>query len=188
VSIALVSALSFVTERVFPDDRSIYSSDVLENEAAEINIDVFRDIGELLEKSGADSVNFRLTSAAGAQTVSSGHLSPQRFQRLQTYVDFARQRLAADRNINVIGRIVELRSRRPDRTRNYVGMAAILDDREVFISITMRKQDYPSAVMAHNRNKKVRLRAAVRQMRTQLRVIKLESFEELDESADSTEV
>ncbi|MBK6845492.1 MAG: hypothetical protein IPG88_24890 [Gemmatimonadetes bacterium] len=98
---------------------------------------------------------------------------------------FAKSRLAADREIDVIGRIVELRSRRPDRRRNHVGVSAILDDREVFIAVKMSKQDHPYAVTAHNRNNRVRLRAAVRRMKTQLRVIRLDSFEELEESADS---
>ncbi len=52
-------------------------------------------------------------------------------------------------------------------------------------SLKMSKQDYPHAVTAHNRNNRVRLRAAVRRMKTQLRVIRLDSFEELEESADS---
>ncbi len=138
-----------------------------------------------LEKSRAESVNFSLTSAEGVKTVSTGRLTAQAFQRLDKYMLFAKSRLAADREIDVIGRIVELRSRRPDRRRNHVGVSAILDDREVFIAVKMSKQDYPYAVTAHNRNNRVRLRAAVRRMKTQLRVIRLDSFEELEESADS---
>lgn len=180
----LADSLSFVTARVFAGDRSIYTDEVMEQEAPTINVDVFKDIGELLLKSGAKSVDFTLTSAAGVSTIPSGALSDYRLQRLDSFVAFAKERLAADRNIDVIGRIVELRSRRPDRRRNHVGIAAILDDREVFIALTMGKQDYPYAVMAHNRNRMVRLQASVRQMKTQLRVIKLAVFEELDQSAE----
>lgn len=184
VTDTLVDALSFVTTRIFRDDRSIYTDEGMEQEASVINIDVFRDIGELLDKSGAKSVNFTVTSGDGVRTLPSGQISAQNLQRLDTFIDFARLRLAADQEIDVVGRIVELRSRRPDRRRNHVGIAAMLDGREVYIALTMGKQDYPYAVMAHNLNKMVRLRAAVRRMKTQLRVIKLESFEELDQSAE----
>lgn len=180
----LLDSLAFVTGRVFDDDRSIYTDEVMEEEAPTINVDVFRDIGELLQKSGAKSVDFTLTSAAGVSIIPSGPLSDYRLQRLDSFVAFAKERLAADRNIDVIGRIVELRSRRPDRRRNHVGIAAVLDGREVFIALTMGKQDYPYAVMAHNRNRMVRLQASVRQMKTQLRVIRLGMFEELDQSAE----
>jgi hypothetical protein len=187
VSATLVDAFAFVTGRVLTSDNSVFTDEAFEENAHAINIDVFRDIGELLEKSGADNVNFTLTSSSGEQTISSGRLTPEGFARLDTFVEFARQRLAADQQIDVIGRIVELRSRRPDRRRNHVGVAAILDDHEVFIAMTMGKQDYPYAVMAHNRNRLVRVKAAVRRLKTQLRVIKLEVFEELEESADATD-
>ena len=180
----LVDSLSFVTKRIFEGDQSIYTDDVIEQEAPTINVDVFRDIGELLQRSGAKAVDFTLTSAAGVSTIETGPLSEYRLQRLDSFVAFAQERLAADRNIDVVGRIVELRSRRPDRRRNHVGIAAILDNREVFIALTMGKQDYPYAVMAHNRNRLVRVQAAVRQMKTQLRVIRLSVFEELEQSAE----
>ncbi|MHB1298649.1 MAG: hypothetical protein ACYC0B_09000, partial [Gemmatimonadaceae bacterium] len=180
----LVDSLSFVTARVLEGDQSIYSDDVMEQEAPTINVDVFRDIGELLQRSGAKAVDFTLTSAAGVTTIASGSLSEYRLQRLDSFVTFAKERLSADRHIDVIGRIVELRSRRPDRRRNHVGIAAVLDDHEVLIALTMGKQDYPYAVMAHNRNRMVRLQASVRQMKTQLRVIRLDVFEELAQSAE----
>lgn len=184
VTDALIDALTFVTARVFQNDRSLYTDEVMEEEASGINVDVFRDIGELLQKSGAESVDFTIASSTGIQTIPTGPLSAARFGHLETFIAFARERLAADREVDVTGRIVELRSRRPDRRRNHVGMAAILDDAEVFISLSMSKQDYSHAVMAHNRNRMVRLRAAVRRMKTQLRVIRLDSFEELQASAE----
>ncbi|MBK6845491.1 MAG: hypothetical protein IPG88_24885 [Gemmatimonadetes bacterium] len=63
VSETLVDALAFVSNRVFADDAALYTEEGFENDAEEINLDVFRDIGELLEKSRAESVNFSLTSA-----------------------------------------------------------------------------------------------------------------------------
>ncbi len=185
VSERLVESLRFVTGRIMDGDKTLFTDEVVEQEAASINLDVFRGIGELLHKCGAKSVDFALTSSAGVTTIPSGPLTESRLQRLDGFLAFAKERLAADRTIDVTGRIVELRSRRPDRRRNHVGVAAMLDGREVFIAMTMGKQDYPYAVMAHNRNRLVRLQASVRQLKTQLRVIKLAAFEELNESAES---
>ena len=179
VSETLIGAIAFIANRVFVNDTTARSDESFEANIGTINVDLFTDIAEMFSKSGAESMNFTLTSSASERQVSSGKLSSDRLEMLDSFVRFAKTRLAADREIDVVGRIVELRSKRPDRRRNHVGISAVLDGEEVFISLSLGKNDYPYAIAAHNNNSSVRLRAAVRKLKTQLRVITLGSFEEI---------
>jgi hypothetical protein len=188
VNETLFGAIRFVTGSVFGHEADLFSDASLERHASVMNVDVLRDVGELLQRSGAKEINFTFASGDGVRSVSSGPLTADRFEILNAYVAFARERLAADHEIDVVGRIVELRSRHPDRRRNHVGIAASIDGREVLISLSMGRQDYPYAVMAHNRNRLVRIRGSVRRLRTQWRVERLDSFEELADPADTSGV
>ena len=179
VGTTLLEALSFISSRVLNNDPAVNSDESFEDNVGVINIDLFKDISELFERSGASEIDFTLATPEREQRVSSGSLSTERLEKLSAFVKFARERLRADREIDINGRIVELRSRQQDRRRNHVVISAILDGEAVFIALQMSKNDYPYAVTAHKNNSLVRLRASVRKLKTQLRVIKLGSFEEL---------
>jgi hypothetical protein len=177
----LEEVVGFVVERVFTHGDRLLSPEAVDASVDVTNVSVLRDIGALLAGTGADQVNISLLGATGQSTIRSGKLTDQKFASLDTYIAYAKHYLSTDIPIDITGRIVELRSRNPDRRANWVGIVGVHEGRETLVTFRMSRRDYSYAVTLFQRNRMVRAIGRGRRLRTQVRIDALQSLEELRE-------
>lgn len=163
----VADVLGFVVREVFDARSEPFSKEVLESNIDVINVNVLNDIADLFRRSSAREMNFTFLSAQSDQRIVSGVLSPQKLERLDYYAEYVRRELAADIPVDARGRIFELRSRGKRRNHNYIGISAIVDNREMKIAVILGARDYYEAVRAHQRNLVVRVAGSARRMKTQ---------------------
>lgn len=172
--------LSFALGPVMHSEDSIYQQEYLRDSVELLSIDVLKDVADLLDKTPSGEIKFSFSKAGERRVIPSGRLTEQRRAQLDTYVQFLRTRITEPAVIDMEGRIVELRSRNPERDRNYILVAGIVDGQEAYVAVRLSQRDYPTAISAHQRNRKVRVMGEARRMKTQFSITRLLIFEELE--------
>jgi hypothetical protein len=179
VNAKLPEIVEFVVGPIFNGNSDTFSESGVDDAMDVLNLNVLKDVGMLLANTGAREVKFSFMDIGGERVVRSGELSASKFTQLKRYLELAKHRLKTESEIEVVGRITLLRSTNPDRGPHWVGVHGLLDGKPVLATFTMNKRDHSEAVMAYRRGKTVRVRGLARRMRTQVRISRVESFEEL---------
>lgn len=177
-----IDVIEHVVSKVMSTDSSVFSEAALFEAVEVVNVTVLRDIAEMFQRVEADYLDFRFLGVATNSRIQTGRLTDRRIGRLNEYIEYARDRLARDLKVDVIGRIVELRSRHRDRRHNYVGIMSMFDHEPVFISFVLGATAYQAAVRAHERNELVRVSGLAKRLQTQLRVTRVAEFEVIERS------
>lgn len=176
VTSRLSEILSYVTGPVMRQEQNVFSDDHLQSHLEVVNVNVIEDVSELLARGGYEPLEFSFIGLESTELVSTGDIDPERIDALQEYVKFVRSRVTEDVPVEASGKIVELRSRNPRGNRNYVLIAAIVDNAPTYIALTLQNDVYTTAAAAHTSNKKVRVRGRARRMKTQIKITRLDSF------------
>lgn len=179
VNARLPAIVEYVVGPIFDAQQSAFSPAGLEASLDVVNLAVMKDVGDLLQSTGASQVNLSFTDAGGERVIRSGELSTVKFERLKSYLSFARTRLGAEFPIDITGRVTLLRSSGAGKGRNWVGVTGIHDGRQAYATFSMNKKDHVYAINAYKSGRLVRVRGSARRMRTQLRINTLQYFEEL---------
>lgn len=168
--------LTYITGPVMRQEQNVFSDEHLQSHLDVANVSVIEDVNELLARAGYEPLEFSFIGLEATDRVSTGELDAENIDALQQYVKFVRSRVAEDLPINAAGKIVELRSRNPKGNRNYVMIAAIVDNAATYVALTLKNDMYTLAANAHTANKTVRVRGRARRMKTQIKITRLDSF------------
>lgn len=178
VNTRLESIFELVTEKIFKGDKGIYENKYMEESMDLLCVNALENIYGLYEKSGADQINIRILGSERTSTYESGELTDEKFENFDGYVKYIREHLVENLSLNVVGRIVELRSRNPSSKRNYVK----IDTAEyggASVAIILDEEQYSLASSAHLRGRNVRVVGRARKMKTQIKIVELTSFTEV---------
>lgn len=179
VSDRIVSVLDVVVSSVLTKRQEIFSEEFVTNHLDVLNVNVLQDIDAIFDEAANASLRLSFVGMETTRELNSGLLTADRRQSLAKYVEFVREQVAGILEIDMTGQIVELRSRNPQSNRNYVVVAGIVEHRPAFVALTLSNDLYALANQAHINSLKVHVKGAGRKMKTQIKVTKLDVFEQV---------
>lgn len=172
----VADVLNYVVGPVLRGDINVFSDDHVANNLDLINVNVLEDVRSLFSEVSESPLLFSFIGLEATRRVVAPPLTRETAYTFSEYLKFVKKRVSDTFPINVEGRVVGLRSRNPQRNRNYVLVLGVLDGHPTFISVTLRNELYQAAIQAHRSNRTVYIRGRARRMKTQVKVTQLESF------------
>lgn len=181
---SLFAAIRFLNEKIlgvedpFQENEELFqSNEVLSNAISLFDVEFLRAISDALLLPNMNEIEFSIEFGSKSQMTSTGSLSVKKRNRLKEFVEFIKEKLRGESNIDVTGAIVELRSKDPSGDKNYIKVAADFHGDRTFISATLTQSQYALALDAHRHKRKVRLVGDGLRLATHIRIEKLNSFE-----------
>lgn len=175
----LYKVLEFVLGPIFDNEKTIYNDTFIEENIELVNLNVFEDIRDLLNRAEPEQINFSFLTAKKSNTIESGEITQEKKNNLLSYIDYVKKNLTDNIQVETVGKIVELRSKNPESNLNYILILAKIENNRTYIAITMDNDLYKIAIQAHRNNKKVKIKGTARKMKTQLKIVNLEHFAEI---------
>ena len=177
VTSSLFAALDFLNDRIIGSDVDFDDADTLANAISLFDVELLTSIADVLLEPEVDTIDFSFEFGTRIRTTSTGWLSADKRSRLKDFVVFVTEQLRGEDSIDVVGSIVELRSRDPAGDRNNIRVVANFQGDRAFITATLTNVQYQIAVDAHRNKRNVRLVGRGIRLKTQVRVTELQSFE-----------
>lgn len=177
VTSSLHSAIDFVNDRVLGTDTPFDDPDTLANAISLFDVELLTSISNAILGPELASIEFSFEIGQRVRTTSTGWISAERRERLSEFVAFFTERLRGEDRIDVVGSIVELRSRDPEGDRNHIRVAAEFYGDRTFFTATLTNIQYQYAVDAHRSKRPVRMVGRGIRLQTQVRMTFLERFE-----------
>jgi len=170
------SAIQFVNDEVIQGERAFDSELLLNQAVALFTPELLECISHAILKAEVETVDFSMTIGRQVRTSTTGVITNQRADRLNAYVDFIREHFYGEKDLEVVGSIVELRSRDPQGSKNYIRVLADYRGDRSLVSATLNNEQYQRAVDAHKHKRSVRLRGNGIRLKTHIRVTELLDF------------
>lgn len=174
---SLFSAIDFLTDRILKSEEDYETEEALAHALALFDATYVDSLSKLLLAAEVDETEIAMFVGAQRRTTSTGPLLPARTARLKQYVKFIRDHLHGEDGIDVRGTIVELRSRDPHGNKNHVLILASHHGNNTFFSATLNNDQYGEALEAHKNKRAVRLTGRGMRLKTQVRMIEVQTFE-----------
>jgi hypothetical protein len=173
VADTLESFLRFALQDVL-GDRALRADQ--ENPFPIPSIDLFRDLAEILTKTGADRLEFTFARTSGDNRLSTDILYPWRLRRLREYIKLLKAEFQPELEIVAEGRIVELRSREMRAERNHVVLEGTVNGLPALAMAALNMDHYFSAIGTHREAKRVRIVGLGRRRKGNFAIRKVSSF------------
>jgi len=173
---SLFSAIQFLNEKVLGDDSSFESPETLSDAITLFDVELLESLTKVLVGPEMETIEFSLEIGSQIRTSSTGWLSEERKNRLKEFLDFIRNQLRGENDLDVSGSIVELRSRDPEGNKNYIRVVSQFHGDRTFISATLSNDQYQRALDAHRNKRVVRLKGNGTRLKTQIRMIEVTEF------------
>ncbi|MES2250073.1 MAG: hypothetical protein V4645_22575 [Pseudomonadota bacterium] len=173
---SIFSAIQFLNEHILGDNNSFDSSDILGNAITLFDVELLEALTKLLIEPEMETIEFSLEVGSQVRTSSTGWLSDDKRSRLKDFLDFIREQLRGENDLDVSGTIVELRSRDPEGNKNYIRVVSLFHGDRTFISATLSNEQYQRALDAHRNKRQVRLRGNGTRLKTQIRLTEVTEF------------
>lgn len=177
VTSSLFAAIGFLNDQILGTDVAFDDSDTLSNAITLFDVELLTAIADVLLEPAVDSIDFTFEFGNRIRTTSTGWMSVAKRDRLKEFVVFVTDQLRGEDNIDVVGSIIELRSRDPAGDRNHIRVAASFHGDRTFITATLTNVQYQVAVDAHRNKRNVRLVGKGIRLKTHIRIAELQSFE-----------
>ena len=126
----LYKVLEFVLGPIFENEETIYSEEFTEENMELVNLNVFEDIRDLLNKAEPENINFSFLSAKKCDTIESGEITQEKKENLLSYIEYVKKVLTDNIQVETVGKIVELRSRNPELNQNSILVLAQIENKD----------------------------------------------------------
>lgn len=173
---SLFSAIQFLNDRIVGDESDFESSELLENAIALFDVELLESLTKVLVTPEMETIEFSLEVGNQVRMSSTGWLSDEKKARLKEFLDFVRDQLRGENDMDISGSIVELRSRDPEGNKNYIRVVSQFHGDRTFISATLTNEQYQRALDAHRNKRQVRLRGNGIRLKTQIRLVDVTEF------------
>lgn len=174
---SLFSAVSFINEHILGSDRPFEEDETLANVIALFDVELLAAVADVLLSPSMQSIELSFEVGTRIRVTSTGWMSLEKRIRLKEFVAFVKDRLRGENEIDVVGTIVELRSRDPSGNKNHIKVSADFHGDRTFITATLTNIQYQAALDAHRSKRTVRLLGDGVRLATQIRISRLDLFE-----------
>lgn len=176
VGAALFSGIEFLVSRVMNEASGDADSDI-EAAMGLFSIESVDALSKLVVAPGMEQVEFAFSAGRARRTADTGQITAEKVERLHEFVSSVKRHLIDERDLDVVGAIVELRSRNPEGDRNYIRVLTRYHGDRTIIGATLTNDQYQRAVDAHKKRRFIRLVGSGVQMKTQIRMRKVEELQ-----------
>lgn len=173
---SIFSGLQFLNERILGDDDDFESPAIVENVISLFDVELLESLTKVVVEPGIESLDFFLEVGTQVLASSTGWLSDEKKSRLKDFLNFVRDQMRGEDDIEITGSIFELRSRDPDGNKNHIRVVADFHGDRTFASATLNNEQYQIAVDAHTSKRQVRLKGNITRLKTQIRFNSLTEF------------
>ncbi len=173
---SLFSAIQFINEKILATDDSFESGETLESAISLFDVELLETLTKVVVGPEMEIVEFSLQVGTQIRTSTTGVLSEDKKERLSDFVNFIKDQLRGENDLDVSGAIVELRSRDPEGSRNYIRVVSTYHGDRTYISATLTNEQYQRAVDAHRNKRQVRLKGNGARLKTQIRLTEVTEF------------
>lgn len=179
----IISFLKFAVEKIITnpefktDDESEIDKFLSENKNL-ISIDILEKIKNLYAESSIRDMDFILTKNNISETVKSREIVDDKIHKLGTFIKKIEEIYFNEEDINLIGKIVNLKSENIDEDENQVTIYSLNTDtgETTKIESFLSKSDYFKALDAHKKNADVRIVGTAKKMKTKYKISDLKEF------------
>jgi hypothetical protein len=176
VCVSLFSSIQFLNEKILQSEMPIDSSEVIGAAIVLFDVELLESLIKVFVESNIGRMDFTLELGDQIRQTSTGWMSNEGVNRLKEFLNFVRTQLRTEANLAVSGAIVELRSRDPDGSRNYIRVVSDYYGDKVFVSATLSNEQYQQALDAHGHKRKVFIRGNGTRLKTQIRIDEVLEF------------
>lgn len=173
---SLFSAIQFLNEHILGGDSPFDDPEILSNVVALFDVELLASLTKVLLAPEMEAIEFSLEVGTQVRTSTTGWISEDRRSRLKDFLDFVRDQLRGEADLDVSGSIVELRSRDPEGQKNHILVVSMFHGDRTFISATLSQEQYQRALDAHRNKRQVRLRGNGTRLKTQIRLTEVTDF------------
>lgn len=173
---AFFSAIQFLNDRILRNEDSFESPEILGDAITLFDVELLESLTKVVIEPEMETIEFSFFVGTRMRTSSTGWLSDEKKNRLKDFFDFIREQLRVEEDIDVLGSIVELRSRDPEGNRNYIRVVSKFHGDSTFISATLTNEQYLRALDAHRNKRQVRLKGSGMRLKTHIRLAKVIEF------------
>ncbi len=175
----LFEYLQFTVESVLENDERIYSDDFVEQRQNFLSVQIFEDIDGIIRKANSRNIYFSFIGKTYSKEVKAENLTEEKYAYLSEFIRFLKQEVEENIALDVIGKIVELRSRNPNSDRNYILVSTQFEEQAIFLAMHLDNVDYQRAIQAHRNNREINVRGRAKRMKTQYKITSLEYLREV---------
>jgi len=173
---SMFSAIEFLNERIIDEDTDFESQEVLANAIALFDVELLDSLTKVIVEPEMDTMEFSLEVGNQVRVSSTGRLSEEKKGRLKEFLDFIREQLRGEDEIDISGSIIELRSRDPDGNKNYIRVITQFHGDRTVVGATLTNEQYQQALDAHRNKRPVRLKGSGTRLKTQIRLLEVTEF------------
>jgi hypothetical protein len=164
------SGIQFLNERIANDEVDFDSPEILGDAIALFDVEVLESLTKIVVNPEMDTMDFSMEVGTQVRTTSTGVLTGEKTARLKDFLEFVREQLRGENDLDVSGPIIELRSRDPEGSKNYIRVLTQFRGDRTFVSAILTNEQYALAVDAHRNKRQVRLKGSGIRLKTQIRV------------------
>ena len=175
---SMFSAIEFINQHVIQGDESFETDSLLQQAISLFNPELLESLAKVVLEPEVETIEFTLGVGSQSRLSSTGKITEDRASRLSEYVDFIRDHFYGEKDLEIAGSIIELRSRDPDGSKNYIRVITEFHGDRTFVSATLDNEQYKRAVDAHQQKRRVTLRGNGIRLKTQIRLTQLTSFDD----------
>jgi hypothetical protein len=164
------SAIQFLNEQIVDGDADFESQDVLADAITLFDVELLESLTKIVVAPEIETMEFALQVGTQVRTTSTGVLTEEKTTRLKNFLDFIREQLRGENDLDISGTIIELRSRDPEGAKNYIRVVTQFRGDRTFVSAILTNEQYQIALEAHGNKRQVRLKGNGIRLKTQIRV------------------
>lgn len=173
---AFFSGIQFLSEQITDVEVDFESPEVLKDAIALFDVELLESLTKIVVAPEIETMDFSMEVGTQVRTTSTGVLTEEKTDRLQGFLEFVRDQLRGENDLDVTGSIIELRSRDPEGNKNHILVVAQFRGDRAFVSATLTNEQYQLAHDAHIKKRQVRLKGTGIRLKTQIRVVELTEF------------
>ena len=171
--------LKFTAESVLENDKQIYEDHFVEQQQDFLSVQIFEDIDGVIKKANSRNIYVTFTGKTYSKEVKVENLTPEKHAHLSNFIRFLKQEVEENIAMNVVGKIVELRSRNPNNDNNYIVVRTEFQHQSILLAMHLDNINYQRAIQAHRNNREVNIRGSAKRMKTQYKITSLDYLREI---------
>jgi hypothetical protein len=180
----LLSGLSFINERILQGDVDFQSDEVITESINLFDPGLLEDYEKIVTTPRVEVIELEMLIGSQRRSSSTGFITEERINRLREFADFFKRHFTAEDEIEILGTVVELRSRDPAGDRNYARVVADFYGDRTYFGVPLTNEQYQVAVDAHRSKRLVKVRGNGTRLRTQVRINRVTLFEAVEVGRD----
>lgn len=170
VAATLRHVSDLVGNRVLGGDESVFSVEDFESVRDRVSVGILEEFGRLLRGAQADRIDLSFRRGDDESIVSVPNLTEKRLVRLDEYVTFVRDQFHLSFDLDVSGKVFEVRRARRGGKHSLVGLEATVDDRHEYVTFRIEQEHLHVMLDRFHSGLPIRVRGRARRLRTQIRI------------------